>query len=381
MNAPTGWRSVVVGGEQLLACDAVEHVRELPGEVVAVLDAAVAAEPAGGGHHMRRVAGNEHTAVPKPLGVLRRRRPALHVLDLDRDVRIAERLADVADAGRRAHVLPDANRPRSLAVDCRVHDEEARLQVDREAEEPLQPRPEDVDHAEVAIPHQPADIGPEVDRDAVREAAVAENANSEPLADRAVRTVGCDHVPGSHGSLRPAVSRVHDHRHAVAVLLQRGGLGCVLDPRSQTLRGSEQDRLEPDLRDEEPRRRADLLDALVDEAEVPVELLPAEALDGHDRPVLDELPCCRLLDLVLQADRAVRLDRALVDQCGARVDRGAAVPLDDERGHTVMPEEHRRRQSDEAASDDQDGNVFVLHLGLLDSNAERSVGPPLVPEH
>ena len=71
-----------------------------------------------------------------------------------------------------------------------------------------------------------------------------------------------------------------------------------------------------------------------------------------------------------QADRAVRLDRALVDQCGARVDRGAAVPLDDERGHTVMTEEDGRRQPDEAAADDQGRERRGSPCGLLDSHAE-----------
>src|SRR4029079_3623116 len=205
------------------------------------------------------------------------------------------------------HVLSDANGPRPLLVDRRVHHEESRLQVDRETEEPLQPGPEDVDHAEVAIPHQPADICLEVDRDAVREAAVAEDGDSESLADRAVGTVGCNHVLGPHGSLRPSVSRAYDDGDSLSVLLGRDGLGRVLDPRSQALCSSEQDRLEADLRHEEPCRRADVLDTLVDVAEVPVELLPAEALDGDDRPVLDELAARRLLDLALQADRAVRL--------------------------------------------------------------------------
>ena len=99
----------------------------------------------------------------------------------------------------------------------------------------------------------------------------------------------------------------------------------------------------------------------VDEAEVPVELLPAEAVDGHDRAVLDELPRRSLLYLFLQADGAICLHGALVDERGARVDRGAAMALEDERGHAVMPEKDRSRQSDEAAADDENGNVFVLH--------------------
>ncbi len=354
----------VIGGEQRLVRSAVQDVRELPREVVPVLHAAVAAEPARRRHDVRRVAGDEHAAFLQPRRVLGRRRPALDVLDLDRDLRVAERLADVADAARRAHVLADPDRPRPVVVDGRVHDEEARLEIDREAEESLEARAEDVDDAQVAIAHQRAHVGPEVDRDAVREAPVAELLDAEPLADRAVGAVRCDEIEAAHAALRPGVARPDDDGHARVVLLDGGGLRRVPDLRSEAFRGAEQDGLEPDLRDEDPLRGAEVLHAFVDEAEVPVELLPAEAVDGHDRAVLDELPRGRLLDLLLQADGAIRLHRALVDERGPRVDRGAAVALEDERRDAVMSEEHRCRQPDEAAADDQDGNVFVGHLRL-----------------
>ena len=86
---------------------------------------------------MGRVTRDEHAALPEPLGVLRRRGPALDVLDLDRELRVAERLSDVGDARRRAHVLADPDRPIPVGVGRGVDDEEARLQIDGEAEEPL----------------------------------------------------------------------------------------------------------------------------------------------------------------------------------------------------------------------------------------------------
>ena len=137
---------------------------------------------------------------------------------------------------------------------------------------------------------------------------MAEPADAEQLADRAVGAVGRDHIASAHGSLGPAVARPGGDRHAVVVAVHDHGLGGVLDLHTEPLRGAGEHGLEPDLGDEEPRRRADVLDALVDEAEVPVQLLAAEALDGQDRAVLDELRCGRLLDLLLQADRAIRLD-------------------------------------------------------------------------
>ena len=113
-----------------------------------------------------------------------------------------------------------------------------------------------------------------------------------------------------------------------------------------------------------------MLDSFVDEAEVPVELVAAEAVDGDDRAVLDELPRGGLLDLLLQTDCAVRLHGALVDEGGPRVDGCAAVALEDERGHAVMAEEHRGRQPDQTAADDQDRDLFVGHLRLHRSLAE-----------
>ena len=122
-----------------------------------------------------------------------------------------------------------------------------------------------------------------------------------------------------------------------------------------------QDGLEPDLRDEEPRRRAEVLDALVDRAEVPVELLAAERLDRHDRAVLDELGGSGRLDLALQAERAVQLDGPLADERRAGVDRGPGMPLDDERRDALRPQEHRGREADEAPADDHDRDFVVRH--------------------
>ncbi len=190
---------------------------------------------------------------------------------------------------------------------------------------------------------------------------MAEAADAEVLANRAVRAVGRNHVPRAERLLGPAVPGPDGNRHAVVVLLEEDGLGCMLDTRPEPRSGAGQDRLEPDLRHEHARRGADVLDALVDEAEVPVELLPAEAVDGHDRAVLDELARGGLFDRLLQADRAVGLDRALADERGSRVDRRAAVPLEHERRNAVVAQEDRSRQPDEAAADDQDRNVFARH--------------------
>ena len=54
---------------------------------------------------------------------------------------------------------------------------------------------------------------------------------------------------------------------------------------------------------------------------------PPRLLDRHDRPVLGDSRRGRLLDRLLDPDRAIGLHRALVDEGRARVDRGPDVPL------------------------------------------------------
>ena len=90
-------------------------------------------------------------------------------------------------------------------------------------------------------------------------------------------------------SSSPLVAVPDRRGHAVAVLLDGDGLVRVADVGAELLGPPAQDRLEADLRDEQARGRAQLLDALVDGAEEPLDLLAAEALDGHDRAVLLEL--------------------------------------------------------------------------------------------
>ncbi len=97
----------VVRVEQRVPGVALQHVCELPREVVRAVDSRVAAEAARRRHHVRSVAGDEHAALAEVLGPVRLRVPALDVLDLDRQVlRRAKRLADVLDALLGAGVIP-----------------------------------------------------------------------------------------------------------------------------------------------------------------------------------------------------------------------------------------------------------------------------------
>src|SRR5262249_25516351 len=96
-------------------------------------------------------------------------------------------------------------------------------------------------------------VGAEVDRDAVREASAPSQQDPEAFAHGAARAVGRDEVAGANrllGAVGPPPDRGGD---TVAVRLERDELGAPLEPRAQLLRPALEQRLEPDLRDEEPR--------------------------------------------------------------------------------------------------------------------------------
>ena len=93
----------------------------------------------------------------------------------------------------------------------------------------------------------------------------------------------------ANGALLVPVA-ILDHRgHAVLVLVEGDELRPVLEACATLSCVTAEDRLEPDLGDEQPRRRAQRLVALVDVAEVVLELLAGERLDRDDGAVLLEL--------------------------------------------------------------------------------------------
>jgi hypothetical protein len=265
----------VVGREEPRTGLAAQHGRQLPGQVVGIVHAAITAEAAGRRHDVGRVARQEHASLPKALGPVRHRAPALHALDLDGQVRCAEGAANVLDAALLAHVLARARAAEPGLVDRRVDDQEARVAREREAEEALQARVEHVDHAEVAVAEQRVDVGAEVDRDAVGKRPVTHHGDPQLLTRRTLGTIGGDRVASPHASLGASVACAQMHGHSGVVLLERHRLGAVLEAGTRGLGVPADDGLEPDLRDEEAGRRAQVLDPLVDRAEIPVELLAA----------------------------------------------------------------------------------------------------------
>ncbi len=111
--------------------------------------------------------------------------------------------------------------------------------------------------------------------------------------------------------------------------------------------------------------RAQPFDAVVVRAVEAGELPAAQAVDRDDGAVLDEFARRRGLDRVLQADAAEDFHRALVEGGGARVDRRAPMPLDQQVRHAMGGEQHRCGQPDQAAADDQDRNFLLGHRPSL----------------
>ena len=236
---------------------------------------------------------------------------------------------------------------------------------DRESEECEQPRLVHVDDAEIAVADQRAQVGLEVDGHAVGKAAAAGHADAELPAHEAVGSVGRDQVAGTHPSLRPAVARAQHGDDARIVLLEARHLRRIVVLGPELARPLAQHRLEPDLRDEQPRGGAQALHPLVEGAVEAGELPAAQGIDGNDGAVLDELPLGSGLHRLLQADAAEDLHRALVKRGRARVDRRAPVPLDQHVPDTVRRQQHRGGQPDKAAAHHQHGNFLIGHRHSL----------------
>jgi hypothetical protein len=176
-----------------------------------------------------------------------------------------------------------------------------------------------------------------------------------------VRAVGGHQVVGANGLLGTAVPRAEDRREPVVVLLEGGQLGGVGVLGAALLGRPAQQRLQPDLGDEQPRRGAQRLDALVEVPKEEPHLRAGQALHRDDGAVLHELLRRRGLDLPLQPHTAEDLHGPLVERGRPGVDRGAAVPLDQQVWHLLRGQQQRRRQPHEAASDDQHGHSAVAH--------------------
>ena len=251
----------------------------------------------------------------------------------------------------------------------RVDDEEAVAAAAVDPEEPAQLRVVHVDDALVAVAQQLGAVGAEVDGDAARELRMAAHADAQPRARRAAIAVRGDDVARAHLALVPGVEVAQRDRRAVVVLIDGDRLGAVADRRAELERALAQNRLERVLVDEDADGGAEALDALVELLDVGGELASRERLDRDDaarRAVgLQRLRAHPLLEPHL----ADHLHRAQLEVSRARMDRRARVALHRQRRHAVVAEQHGRRQTHQAAADDQDRDLLVSHGATLDAPA------------
>ena len=275
-------------------------------------------------------------------------------------------------ASARSSVSPDWTSTAESCVTSRAHrvdDEEAVAAAAVDPEEPAQLRVVHVDDALVAVAQQLGAVGAEVDGDAARELRMAAHADAQPRAHRAAIAVRGDDVARAHLALVPGVEVAQRDRRAVVVLIHGDRLGAVADRRAELERALAQQRLQRVLVDEDADGGAEALDALVELLDVGGELAPGERLDRDDaagRAVgLQRLRAHPLLEPHL----ADHLHGAQLEVPRARMDRRARVALHRQRRHAVVAEQHGRRQTHQAAADDQDGNLLVSHGATLDAPA------------
>ena len=217
----------------------------------------------------------------------------------------------------------------------------------------------DVDHAQVPAPQRVRAVGPEVDRDAPGEQAVAPHGDAQVLADGAPVAVAGDEVLRPDGALDQGVDVADRRGHPVRVLLQVDQLGGVLEPGAELAGPLEQDRLEHLLRHEQPARGAHVRHVRVDVRDVVGDLLAGQGLDRVEAAIgLVELQRGRP-HAGLDAGDAHELDGAQVEVAGTRVDGGPFVLLDRQRLHPVVGQEHGVGQADQAAAHYQDGHLHI----------------------
>ncbi len=369
-----GLALLVIGVEEPRAGLAAQHIGQLPGQVVGVLDARVAAEAAGGGHGVGRVSGDEDAAPLEGLRGAADCDPARHVLHPDVEPRLSDRVADQLSGAFGRDPVGGVARGRIVDVAHGEDHQEAAHPGLFEPEEAPDLRVVDVDDPQVAAAERPRAVGPEVDGDAVRQHRRTAHRDPEPLADRAAVAVAGDHVAGADPRLGLAVDVAQHRGDPRVVLVEVDQLGGVAELRAQLGRPLLENGFEHLLGHEQPPRRADVLHPLVDVGDVVGDLAPGQGLDrvhapigivqgmgGGDHPILD-------------AGDPHELERPQLEIAGARVDGGAAVLFHVEARRAVKAQEHGGGEPDEAAADHQNGSLDGVRHTLVLSAAGSSSG-------
>ncbi len=319
-ETPDGPSLLAVGGQQSGARVALHCPRELPGEVVRVVDAGVPSEASVRRHHVRRVAHEEDAAIRVARRDVRARAPTRHSVDPHLEIRHPRRGSHEPDEvilTRVSRGVADIRARRGIAE--RVHDEKASLAVPVDTEEAAERLVADVDHAQRLAEQLRREIGREVDRHAVREHTASLECDAERLTYGAVRTFGCDEVLRSDVATLAGFRIADRDRDTVGVLHEADDLAPLDHLRPDRLRTLAQDRLESPLRDEEaPAGAQRVVDADVQTGDDVGELLARQRVHADDRAFGEELLLGLRLHLVLDPRSAEELDGAEMEVRGTR---------------------------------------------------------------
>ncbi len=371
----------VVAVEQSRTRLTAEHRRQLPREVVDVLDAGVGPERPTGRHHMGGVPHQEHPA--------RRERRRRTPRRLPRDA--AEHLhVQVRNSGGGPHQLPAS----LLVVGRGVLGGRVERHVQQPAPGVVQRHQrtahrvvERVAHDEPPLAQLLGEIGLEMDVEEVPRRAGPLDTDAERLPHGARRPVRRDEVVGGHRAHRAGLPVAQPCGDAVRGLLERLQFREVREPRAEFLRATPDHRFELVLVAQAPpggRPRAQI-GAHVHEVLLVqgTELSPCQRLGGQHPGVPGERPGGPGgADLLLQADRAHQLHGARIDAPCPRMRRHAAVPFHDQGGNPVPGQEQAAGQTGQPRPGHQHGNVLLLlgHVhpppnGPSAQSAQRGSGP------
>ena len=355
----------VVAVEQGVAGLARGHQRELPGDVVRVLDRGVAAEPVRGRMAVRRVAGEEQAPVAVALRDHVVDLPGADLLDLDRHVRVAD---------REAHALQHRLLREVVELQIAAREDRAplvpRLDAGPDAEQLLVARADDEEQRARAVLGVLAELRLDPHRDRVAEPRLAVEREAALLADHGARAVAADHVARTDLVLAAVAAAADAHPRVVHRLVDRHHLAVEADLGAEAARRIEQDRLEHVLRSVAHRARA---------RRGVVGVAVVAGAPGHHAGELaarergrEHLLAHQVLrqraahDALLDAEVAEDLHRALVGDVRARRVGGGAVLGHRERLDPGARQQGGGGQARRACADHQNVRVRRLH-GLSSS--------------
>ncbi|CAD5253822.1 hypothetical protein BOS5A_200035 [Bosea sp. EC-HK365B] len=327
---------------------------QLPGEVVRIVNAGIAAEGAGWRHQMRRIADKEATAFAKALGDLGGQRPGARIDQFGLDLRASGALSDQLAAAVRVEIL------RPVAILGKILQRQQPTPFAAWGERGVEVGDEAGGEA-LAIEGR-RQVGVEDQVHPVLQHARTAHADAETLAQRAAGAVRDDQIIGDDGLLGSAGPVANPGADLPFVLFEALELGVEAHGRAEPLRMAPQDRLQHVL---VAGRR---LGRAVRRGVGPADLAPLDLGIGQvSRPgdaaalLVAGAPGA---DFRFQPEAAEDFHAAWRDPGELVLDRGSGMTLDNHAVDAMVGEQRGGRESIQAAADNKDASAGA-HDGFL----------------